>query len=321
MKINKCRICGNSESSEEYVLREMMFGTREEFEYFKCEKCGCLQIISFPENIQSYYPNNYLSFPQPDSTALKKYFMKKREHYLIRRRGLLGKFLARTFGIPAQYLWITRVDLKPNDSILEVGCGNGEFLLKMKEAGFNNLLGIDPFIEKDKVYDQNFKVLKKTIKEIYDLQFDWIMFHHSFEHLDNPHEIFEVVNKLLKYDGKIIIRIPVVDSYAWEHYKTDWVQLDPPRHYFLYTVKSLEHLTEKYGFVIDDIIYDSTAFQFIGSEQYRRNIPFISPNSYFQSSKYHIFRKEEIKSFQRKAVELNKIKKGDSAGFLLKRKI
>jgi len=320
MVLNKCKICFNQNNAEEYVLREMMFGTREEFEYFKCANCGCLQIKNFPINIQDYYPDNYLTFPTSDDSLLKKYFLKKREKYLLSGKSKIGNLLSRTFGIPASYLWLTKVSLKPNDSILEVGCGRGELLLKLEEAGFKNLIGIDPFIKNDIVRGQNFQILKKKIHEISDLQFDWIMFHHSFEHLNNPHEIFEVLNKLLKNDGHILIRIPVIDSYAWEYYKTEWIQLDPPRHYFLYTVKSMEYLAGKYGFIIDQIIYDSSAFQFIGSEQYKRNIPFMSPSSFFQSSTGHTFSKKELEGFQKKADELNKLKQGDSAGFLLRKK-
>ena len=319
MENNKCRICGNENNSEKYILKEMMYGTREEFEYFKCSDCGCLQIESFPKNIQDYYPPDYLFFPKSDSSLLKNYLLKKREKYILTGKSFLGKFLSRKFGIPASYLWLKKVSLKPDDSILEVGCGNGELLLKLEEAGFKNLIGIDPFIKNEIVYGQKLQILKKTIHEISDLHFDWIMFHHSFEHLNNPHEIFEVLNKLLKYGGHILIRIPVIDSHAWEYYKTDWIQLDPPRHYFLYTVKSLNYLASQHGFVVERIIYDSTAFQFIGSEQYKKNIPFMSPNSFFRSSTNNIFKKEEIKSFQNKAKELNETGLGDSAGFLLKR--
>jgi len=51
-----CKICGNKENNTEYTAREMMFGFRDEFNYFQCNNCQCLQIESFPENISKYYP-------------------------------------------------------------------------------------------------------------------------------------------------------------------------------------------------------------------------------------------------------------------------
>jgi len=37
--------------------------------------------------------------------------------------------------------------------------------------------------------------------------------------------------------GWCVIRIPTVSSFAWEHYREQWVQLDAPRHFFLHKVR------------------------------------------------------------------------------------
>ena len=39
-----CKICGSKGDFESFLVREMMQNKRDEFEYFECEKCGCLQI-------------------------------------------------------------------------------------------------------------------------------------------------------------------------------------------------------------------------------------------------------------------------------------
>ena len=56
-----CKVCTNSENNEEYRIREMMFGFGDEFTYFECLKCGCLQIRDIPGSMEKYYPANYLS--------------------------------------------------------------------------------------------------------------------------------------------------------------------------------------------------------------------------------------------------------------------
>jgi SAM-dependent methyltransferase len=234
-------------------------------------------------------------------------------------RGLVGKLLTFKFGYPDFYPWFSEANLKKNDFILEVGCGRGELLFKLRDAGFTNLLGIDPYIEKDTVYNENFKILKKELQEISDLFFDWVMFHHSFEHLKDPVKTFEMLKKVVKKNGNVLIRIPVIDSHAWEIYKTNWVQLDPPRHFFLHTVKSIQYLADKFGFKVQKIIYDSSAFQFIGSEQYKKGIPLMSQNSYLINPGNSIFDKEEISRFEQKAKELNRNSNGDSASFFLQK--
>lgn len=52
-----CKICGNSENNKAFQIREMMFGFRDEFTYFECSKCGCLQIGEIPKNMELYSLN------------------------------------------------------------------------------------------------------------------------------------------------------------------------------------------------------------------------------------------------------------------------
>ena len=317
MEVNKCRICDNIENLEQYVLKEMMYGTQEEFEYFRCSDCGCMQIKKFPVNIEKYYPDNYLSFSK--RSLIKKYLVKKRDLYAMNGKDLLGRVLTIVFGYPDFYPWFSQAILRRNDFILDIGCGKGELLFNLKNAGFKNLLGIDPYIEKDIVYNEELKILKRELHQITDSTFDWVMFHHSFEHLKNPVKTFELLRDVVKKGGNILIRIPVIDSYAWEIYKTDWVQLDPPRHFFIHTKKSIKYLADKFGFKIQKIIYDSTALQFFGSEQYKRGIPLMDKKSHWINPKGSIFNRDELKEFKENAEELNKKKNGDSACFFLNR--
>jgi len=320
MNDNVCRICNTGNNTEEYSLKEMMFGLQEIFEYFKCSNCGCLQIKQIPDNIEKYYPANYLVYPEPKVNKVKKYLGQKREMSFLSGNGLLGKLLISLFGFnDTDLIWFSEAHLKKNDHILEVGCGNGKLLFKLKEAGFKSLLGIDPLIKEDIIYNENFRILKKELHQIEDLYFNWVMFHHSFEHLENPASVFEKLNRLLKPKGNALIRIPIIDSYAWDIYRTDWVQLDAPRHYFLHSVKSIEYLSVKFNFKIKNIIYDSTSFQFLGSEQYKRQIPLMSPESYYIDSNSSIFNEADIKKFNNKAKELNHSKRGDTACFFLQK--
>ena len=66
------------------------------------------------------------------------------------------------------------------------------------------------------------------------------MFHHSFEHLPDPIETLERVYRLMPSGGNCLIRIPLVSSEAWKKYGPHWVQLDAPRHFFLYSIESLK---------------------------------------------------------------------------------
>ena len=47
-----------------YVVREMMYGFKDEFDYFECGNCGCLQIEQIPDDLSKYYPENYWQFEE-----------------------------------------------------------------------------------------------------------------------------------------------------------------------------------------------------------------------------------------------------------------
>ncbi|MEM0939861.1 MAG: hypothetical protein AAGI25_08730 [Bacteroidota bacterium] len=51
-----------------------------------------------------------------------------------------------------------------DSKILDVGLGAGRLLLKLNEYGFENLTDIDPFIERDIVYENGVKIYKNQLK-------------------------------------------------------------------------------------------------------------------------------------------------------------
>lgn len=315
-----CKVCLNSEGLTEYMVKEMMFGIREEFNYFQCNACNCLQILKMPDNMEQYYPPNYYSYSSQASKNKKSiigFLKKERNKYAVFNKGFAGKMMYNRFPI-AEFRALSEVPITRQSKILDVGCGSGFFLLELQKLGFENLVGVDPYLNKDISYENGVKVLKKSIHDVKNNK-DVIIFHHSFEHLHDPLETLQSVYKLLNKGGYCIIRVPTSSSYAWKHYKEHWVQLDAPRHFFIHSLESMEFLTKKVGLHLEKTIYDSTGFQFWGSEQYKNNIPLTDQKSYSENPKKSIFTAEQIKAFKRKAVELNKKGQGDSCAFIIKK--
>jgi len=160
-------------------------------------------------------------------------------------------------------------------------------------------------------------------KSIYDLpnnqKFDLIMFNHSFEHIyDQLQTIIKVYN-LLSEDGACLIRMPIKTDYIWNRYGINWVQIDAPRHFFIHTPKSFELLVEQSELTIKERVYDSTEFQFWGSEQYKKGIPLNVENSYSVNPEKNIFTIEQIMEYKKLAKKLNESGQGDQAAFILKK--
>jgi 2-polyprenyl-3-methyl-5-hydroxy-6-metoxy-1,4-benzoquinol methylase len=305
-----CKICGNIENNLIHMAKERLLNLRDEFQYLECANCYCLQIIETPANLSKYYPGEYYSFRQP-KFGLKLnpiiYFLKKSllRHYL-HRFDPVGALIS--IVLPHPFPWMKKVLLGFQSSILDVGCGSGRVILSMRRSGFRNLTGIDPFLEKDLQDTDNLKILKRDLFEMTG-QFDFIMMHHAFEHMDHPDKVLGKIKELLKPTGKLLIRIPVANSHAWHKYRTHWFALDAPRHLFLHTTHSVHLLARQAGMQIDSIEYDSSFVQFASSEKYLRDIPY--------SDDFSMFSKNQMRDFTREAARLNNIGDGDCACFYL----
>ncbi len=300
----------------------MMFGTRSCYKYYKCSNCGVLQIAQPVQDVDKLYPGDYYSF-SGSANSLKSR-IKKFVKYLSVGKTLNSKKF-HFFKLPeSKEAAALQGIIKRDMNILDVGCGSGDLLDALFHLGFKKVNGVDPFIAKDIIKD-GWKVEKKFLTELpEDNLYDLIMLHHSFEHMDNPQEILTKIKSLLSPDGLCIIRIPVSDSYAYDHYKNNWVQLDAPRHVFLHTNKSINYLVNSVGLSLNKIVDDSDVFQFIGSEQYKKDISLISAESYYVPVFKRIFRrpvftKAQIESFRGKTIKLNVEGKGDQRIFYIKK--
>lgn len=233
----KCRICGKEGLNKVYKVKEMMYGTREEFPYFVCDSCNCMQIKEIPANLGEFY-NNYYSM---NSCQNIEFFEEVTEH----------------------------------DAILDVGCGSGAYLVDLAHKGHGNLFGCDPFIPDDINYGDRIFIKKCEIMGM-EGSFDLIRFADSFEHIANPIETLKAVKRLLRRNGKCRIELPVFPNAAWDVFGTDWYEIDAPRHLYLFSRKSLEYICGLVGLKIEEMVYDSAAVQFLSSYMYSLDIPLLN---------------------------------------------
>ena len=322
--MHTCQVCGNIDQNRTFTAREMMFGQGDEFEYLECSTCGCVQLLDVPEDLSVYYPPDYYAFEPASQSPIKKKARQLLEPHRARQvlngGNVIGKGLVQLLGAPAELEWLKRAGVGFGDAILDVGCGSGSLLQTLQIMGFSDLTGVDPFIETDLDHGGGLHIYKKEIQDLEQV-YDFVMLNHVYEHMPDPAGTMHQLNRVVKPGGYVLIRIPIASSHAYRTYGADWVQLDAPRHLFLHTYKSIEHLAQQTGFVVADVTNDSWAFQFWGSEQYQQGIPLMAETSYMKNKKNSIFTADVIADFEQKARELNAQKAGDAACFYLRKDI
>jgi len=310
-EIQKCRIC-NKGLTGKFTFREMMFGMRDEFAYAECSSCGCIQILMVPADIEKYYPTYYVAFAQ-EVPALKRLPIFKRLFSSFRIKRKYGQ--RRNHELE----YLRPIGAMPDSKILDIGCGRGALICALYNFGFENVAGVDKFIPEEIDYGNGVKVLKKDLSELDAGAYDVLMMHHVLEHMDKQVKELKACHRLLKDGGTLLIRIPVLGA-AWDIYRENWVQLDAPRHFVLHNLKSMAILADKAGFTIDETIFDSTGFQFWGSELYNKNIPLTLPDTHEWYPADRMFTAAQLQKFDADAKVLNTEQRGDAAMFYLRKK-
>jgi len=314
-----CRICGNARGNHRFTAREMMFGTREPFDYFECARCGCVQIARYPRDIKRHYPAQYYSYRElidPPQPMLRRWLRRQRLENILGRHNIIGALYQLKAGRPTYYHWFQTAGVRPGYAIADVGCGNGQLLVELHREGFGPLVGLEPYLPRDIQYAPELTIYRELPGDLAAEAFDLVMLHHSLEHMPGQREQLRQLYHLLRPDRYLLVRVPVC-NHAWKTYGVNWVQLDAPRHFYLHTERSLTLLAEQAGFAVGKIEYDSNAMQFWGSEQYRRGIPLQGPTSYPVNPAAAPFTAAQIAQYRLDADRLNREGRGDQACFYL----
>jgi len=137
--------------------------------------------------------------------------------------------------------------------VLDVGCGAGAFLRMLEVKGFRNLAGVDPFMPAEQSDARGpIRLRQGDVGVFAQEKFDLITMHHVVEHAPDPVALLNSAGQMLSRGGMILVRTPIVDSWASVTYGPNWVQHDAPRHLVILSSRGAEAAAAAAGLRILD---------------------------------------------------------------------
>lgn len=134
--------------------------------------------------------------------------------------------------------------------LLDVGCGNGEFLACARELGWS-VAGIEPDPSAARVAHERLglEIVGPTLKDatLPQASLDAVTLSHVVEHLLDPVDTLRQCARVLKPGGRLVLATPNIRSLGHSYWKKNWVGLDPPRHIVLFSPHALRRCVEETG--------------------------------------------------------------------------
>jgi SAM-dependent methyltransferase len=307
----RCRLCQSEKHRQALEVREMMFGSREQFWYDQCANCEAVQIREIPADLGKYYPSDYYS--QSAGLLLRALQRIAGDRKWTRMRQLIDGRVGPSV-LPAS---VRAVNLSAGSRILDVGCGSGELLRALRVSGFLRLQGVDPFLPVEAIKEFGLNIRRCTLGDLRST-FDVVMMHHVFEHSADPERMLREAGDRLSEGGALLLRFPCVPCEAFDRFGANWVQLDAPRHLHIYSRRSIECLADRVGLALQFWENDSTAFQFWASAQYEKDIPLRDPRSYANDPE--LLPIAHLRELEARASAVSAAGRGDQAIAVLRRK-
>jgi 2-polyprenyl-3-methyl-5-hydroxy-6-metoxy-1,4-benzoquinol methylase len=226
-----CPVCGSTHFKNFLVCQDHTT-SHEKFNLSSCSRC-----------------NFVFTNPRPSASSIGSYY--KSDTYISHtgsRKGLLNLTYhwVRTYTLR----WKVRLlkEYKQTGSLLDYGCGTGEFLSASQKSGFL-VSGVEPSEEaRRKAETLIGHTLNRDISELVNKKFDIITLWHVLEHITDLKEKLNHLKELLKEQGIICIAVPNRESYDAAFYKEHWAGYDVPRHLSHFSRENMAMLLHEMNF-------------------------------------------------------------------------
>ena len=237
---SECPACHSKDISEVLVAEDHTV-SHERFPIWHCGQCTLRFTQDAPtaEAIGPYYQSEeYISHSNTSKGLINGLYQRVRAITLSQKLSL-----------------VRRVSGLPSGSLLDVGCGTGEFLNTMSQAGWATR-GLEP--------DEGARSFAKThygldvddTSELFSLAnpYDVITLWHVLEHVHELHPYLDQLRGLIGKTGVLLIAVPNYTSPDAKSYGSAWAAYDVPRHLYHFSPASMERLLAQHGITVTEML-------------------------------------------------------------------
>ena len=263
--VSHCPVCGAAEKSLFQQCKDH-FVSGETFSISRCDACGFCYTDPRPipeYSIKYYESDKYVSHSKTAEGFTNYLFHRARKITMASKRRLVTRHSS-------------------TNSILDYGCGTGDFLAGMKAVGWKTL-GIEPspLARNHAIEKYSLEVYEESaLENIPDGSLGVITLWHVLEHIYPLKDRISTFHKKLTSDGTLIVAVPNMKSYDARLYGKYWAAYDVPRHIYHFTPDTMDRLMAGAGFSLEKtngMMFDAFYISML-SEKYKHG-----SNKFFRS--------------------------------------
>lgn len=270
-----CPLCGCQGTVLYSGLVDWLYGAPQNWGTRSCSTCEVIWLD--PQPVPSGIPRLYFQYCTHHAkevvTWISRLQHKMSECALARLgyptkapKGMLLRLLSRLPSVErAALLSVFALHASGAGSLLDVGCGNGQFIARMRAFGWK-VSGIDPDPAAVSYgRSQGIEIHVGTIADLPDsARYDVITLGHVIEHVADPVNLLRECGKRLQPgSGRLIITTPNINSLGHTWFRKYWRGLEVPRHFVLFSPAGLDDCAKRAGMRVQSVTTETRLAQMI----------------------------------------------------------
>ena len=223
------------------------------FSIVRCLQCQLGMTLPEPEDLEPYYGKRYYGG----------------RHWITRRYCAWRRM---------RVIKQTTRGMEPS-TLVDIGCGDGSFLLEAKQAGWT-VLGTEV---NDRIPSPGLEIWGSLDDLRTRAPFGCITLWHSLEHLRDPMRALADLAEMLVPGGTFVVAVP--NSRGWQArlFGRHWLHLDVPRHLFHFSLPSLRAELDRAGLEVTRVWHHEVEYDWFGWIQSALNGVMPRPNILFDA--------------------------------------